>query len=175
MTAAALLTAGCFGSSTSNPHGPDESASTTPRSVTPVSIPSGTCPLSLPNGRMPPGVNDVGANHGNGKMWTTMWPHNVLIATPDYIEADGSVWMKWPWWWRRRFGRELAITGRRLNGDAPPLTAYVPDGYEVGFAPSGITFPREGCWEVTGRVGEASLTFVTLVLKAARYCPAEEH
>jgi hypothetical protein len=41
----------------------------------------------------------------------------------------------------------------------------VPDGYgDSGFQSSGITLPSEGCWQVTGRVGDASLTFVTLVL-----------
>jgi hypothetical protein len=45
--------------------------------------------------------------------------------------------------------------------------ADVPDGYgTTGFQASGVTFPAEGCWEVTGRVGEAGLTFVTLVLKS---------
>jgi hypothetical protein len=123
---------------------------------------------------MPPGGENVGANHGNGEMWTAMWPHNVLIATPDYVETDGSIWMKWPWWWRRRFGTDLVITGRRLDASAPPLTAHVPEGYESGFAPSGITFPEDGCWKITGHVGEARLTFVTLVFKAARYWPADE-
>ncbi len=119
---------------------------------------------------MPRVDNDVGANHGNGKLWTTMWPHNVVIATPDYIEADGSIRMKWPWW--RGVKGELTITGRRLDGKAPPLTAGIPDGYGTsGFQATGILFPTEGCWEVTGRVGEAKLTFVTLIHKAARYWP----
>jgi hypothetical protein len=34
------------------------------------------------------------------------------------------------------------------------------------FQASAVTFPTEGCWNVTGRAGEASLTFVTLVLKS---------
>jgi hypothetical protein len=43
----------------------------------------------------------------------------------------------------------------------------VPDGYgATGFQASAVSYPTEGCWEVTGRVGDASLTFVTLVLKA---------
>jgi hypothetical protein len=42
----------------------------------------------------------------------------------------------------------------------------VPDGYgETGFHPSGLRFPTPGCWEVTAKVGETSLTFVTLVVK----------
>jgi len=31
--------------------------------------------------------------------------------------------------------------------------------------PTELIFPTEGCWEVTGRVGDASLTFVTLVVR----------
>lgn len=101
-----------------------------------------------------------------------MWPHNVLIASGDYIDADGSIVMKWPWWWRGVKG-EIKITGHRLDSEAPPLTAYTQDGYKR-FQPSGITFPTQGCWEVTGAVGNAQLTFVTLVLKAARYWPLGE-
>ena len=41
-----------------------------------------------------------------------------------------------------------------------------PEGYgEIGFQPTGILFAGPGCWEVTGRVGDASLTFVTLVVR----------
>jgi hypothetical protein len=128
----------------------------------------GVCPLTLPNGNTPSGEPDVGANHGNGKLWTALWPHNVVIARAHFVAADGSVVMKWPWWWRVR--GTLKITGHRLDGRAPPLTAYITPGYEH-FQPSAIRFPTEGCWEVTGAVGNAKLTFVTLVLKAARYWP----
>ncbi|HEY7003521.1 MAG TPA: hypothetical protein VH281_04515 [Gaiellaceae bacterium] len=132
----------------------------------------GVCPLTLPNGKTPPGKADIGANHGNGKLWTTLWPHNVVIARRQFIAADGSVWMKWPWWWEDVRGT-LRITGRRLDGEAAPLTAHAIRGYER-FQPSAIRFPTEGCWEVTGAVGDAKLTFVTLVLKAARYWPLAE-
>ena len=55
--------------------------------------------------------------------------------------------------------------GRRLDGDAPALEASIPDGYgNTGFQATGLSFPTPGCWEVTGRVGEASLTFVTWVV-----------
>jgi hypothetical protein len=127
----------------------------------------GTCPLTLPNERTPPD-NAAGMNHGNGAMWTAMWPHNVVIAEPSYVAADGSVGMKWPWY--RGVRGKLAITGHRLDASAPPLTASIPSGYGMGgFQPSGISFPTEGCWRVTGMVGGEKLTFVTLILKAARY------
>jgi hypothetical protein len=52
---------------------------------------------------------------------------------------------------------------------APMPTAILrdaPDGYgETGFHPSGLLFPSAGCGEVTAKVGEASLTFVTLVVR----------
>jgi hypothetical protein len=39
-------------------------------------------------------------------------------------------------------------------------------GYdETGFQPTVVLFAGPGCWEVTGRVGGATLTFVTLVVK----------
>jgi hypothetical protein len=169
-----LILAGCSSEShvsDAPPTAPDRKA---PAALLASSVAGtkGTCPLTLPNGDMPPGV-DVGANHGNGRLWTAMWPHNVVIATPHYIGEDGSVWMKWGWW--RGVTGKLRITGRRLDGEAPPLTAYIPDGYgRSGFQVSGISFPTEGCWEVTGAVGEVKLAFVTLILKAARYWPPAE-
>jgi hypothetical protein len=40
------------------------------------------------------------------------------------------------------------------------------EGYtDSGFTPSTLIFPVVGCWEVTGTVGEDSLTFVTLVVR----------
>jgi hypothetical protein len=71
--------------------------------------------------------------------------------------------MKWPWW--RGVRGPLSIGGRRLDGEAPPLRAHIPGGYRDSVQPSALFFPTPGCWEVTGRVGEASLTFVTRVTR----------
>lgn len=57
------------------------------------------------------------------------------------------------------------ITGRRLDRDAAALRARVPDGYgRTGFQSTAVVLPTPGCWEVTGRVGSASLSFVTEVI-----------
>jgi hypothetical protein len=111
---------------------------------------------ALASGSIPPNANDWAGDdpensHGNGKLWTLFWSHNVVIATPDFVQDDGAVRMKWPWW--RGARGELQIEGRRLDGDAAPLRAEIPPYYGLsGFQPSAIFFPTEGCWEV-GRSG----------------------
>ena len=166
----AVLLAGCMRGEAADDPVPRPAAAA---EASPVAnkLVAGTCPLTLPNGRTP--TKAAGMNHGNGRMWTALWPHNVVIAEPDYQREDGSVGMKWPWW--RGVKGDLAIEGRRLDGEAPPLRADIPGGYgDKGFQPSGIYFPTEGCWQVTGKAGRAELTFVTLILKAARYEPMAE-
>jgi hypothetical protein len=134
---------------------------------------AGGCPATHPNPTGPRGVSSAlffgwDASHGNGTLWVGgLWPGGVITAGPEFTETDGSVSMKFGWW-RAANGR-LAITGRRLDAAAPPLRADVPDGYgDTGFQATGVTFPTEGCWQVTGRAGGSTLTFVTLVIKKAR-------
>jgi hypothetical protein len=75
--------------------------------------------------------------------------------------------MKFGWW--RAVTGPLRITGRRLDGEAPPLRADIPSGYgDTGFQATGVIFPTEGCWQVTGTVAGSTLTFVTFVIKQGR-------
>lgn len=124
------------------------------------------CPVTEPNGEGPPEEPPSKYHHGNGQIWTGLYDDGTVVFDPNgpgSVEPDGSLSMKF-WWWRGVEGR-LEITGRRLDADAPPLRASIPDGYgDIGFQASGLIFPTPGCWEVTGRVGDASLTFVTRVV-----------
>jgi hypothetical protein len=126
------------------------------------------CAVTPPNHRIPPGQADnPGAArapyHGNGQLWTVLPDQGILRKAPRH---DGSIREKFPWW-RGVHGR-LSITGRRLDQRAPPLRAQIPDGYgTAGFQATGLIFPEDGCWTVTANVEQASLTFVTLVAKAA--------
>jgi hypothetical protein len=64
----------------------------------------------------------------------------------------------------------LTIEGRRVDATAAPLRASIPQGYGwSGFQATGIIFPTEGCWQVAGKVGQATLRFVTLVVKRRPY------
>jgi hypothetical protein len=134
------------------------------------------CAVTVPNGSEPPGVfthhgsNDTSAKnsnlYGNGRLWTTLWPNGTVEfrpGGPGFVESDGSRSMKFPWW--RAVRGKLTITGRRLDASAPPLHAHIPEGYgDTGFQSTALIFPTEGCWEVTGSVGDATLTFVTRVI-----------
>jgi len=93
-----------------------------------------------------------------------LWPRGVIAASAGFVDRLGRVGMRFGWW--RTVRGRLHLTGRRLDAPAPPLRADVPAGYgATGFQPSGLTFPAEGCWKVTGTVHRASLTFVTFVIK----------
>jgi hypothetical protein len=97
-----------------------------------------------------------------------------------YVNDDRSIWAS-AWWteaegyplradkdgvkvgWYRPEGAELEITGRRMDGNAPPLEAHVPCCYPTRFQATGLYFPASGCWEVTARAAESVLSFVVWV------------
>jgi hypothetical protein len=153
-----------------------------------------TCPVTVPNRRTytdielaplngrrgwltttaPDGTKTTVAsplgNHGNDALSTTLWPEGKVVFKPGaagFVLEDGALEMKFPWW--RLVRGRLTIKGRRLDGAAPPLRASIPDGYgEIGFQATELIFPTAGCWEVTGHIGDRSLTFVTLVEKIGK-------
>ena len=144
------------------------------------------CTVTQPNGKQPPPEAQVfgrgNGDYGTDALWTSLWiwSEGVVLVPPTHVQVDGSFGpMKWAWW--RGVPGQLVITGQRLDAPAPPLEAYTAGGvplhdpplvsgdFEVVYSPSafhptGLVFPTGGCWEITARVGDASLTFVTLVI-----------
>jgi hypothetical protein len=129
----------------------------------------GGCPVTAPNGSTPPGEHQSELNHGNGQLWTALWPEGTVVFRPNgpgEVRADGSLAMKFPWWRGDGVRGQLEIEGRLLDREGPDAYGEVPAGYgETGFQASGIVFSGVGCWEVTGRVGDAELTFVQRVVR----------
>lgn len=123
-----------------------------------------TCPVTPPNGSLPPGETVNSPDYlGNGELWTALWPDGKVIMESHNVEADGSYSMKWGF--IRGVTGPLIVEGHRLDADAEPLRADIPEGYgDSGFQVTGLFFPTTGCWEVTARVGDSSLTFVTEVI-----------
>jgi len=118
-----------------------------------------SCAVTMPN--------DQGAYANDSLLVYLTWPDGTVVfrpGGPGFVLADGALSMKFGW--ERRVSGELTIQGRRLDGEAPSLRAEVPCCYgATGFQASALIFPSPGCWEVTGTVGTASLTFVTRVVK----------
>jgi hypothetical protein len=125
------------------------------------------CGVTEPNaskafGEMPPGF------YGSRELSVSLtWPAGTVVfkpGGPGTVLADGSLSMKFGW--QRGVRGVLSIDGRRLDAAAPPLRARIPRAYgDIGFQATALIFPTPGCWEVTGHCGDASLTFVTRVVK----------
>jgi len=129
------------------------------------------CPVTTPNENRGPGATyrDQSRNwHGTDAIATGLWPDGTIVfrpGGPGFVLADGSLSMKFLWF---KIRRPMTIEGRRLDAWAPPLRANVDHHFDAeDFQPSALIFPTPGCWEVTSRVGESSLTFVTRVVKIA--------
>jgi len=150
-----------------------------PTEIAPLTLDAvASCPVTPPDGRRPvpdPGIrwpsagNEIG--NKNGTLFTRVSPGGAAVFTPNgpgSKNPDGSLGIKWGWY--RTVPGDVTITGHRLDAPALPIPVVTlrgpEDGYgETGFHSGGILFPSEGCWEVTGRVGPETLTFVTLVVR----------
>ena len=129
------------------------------------------CEVTKPNDVGILGQTELGS-YGNGRLSVGpfgLWKDGTVIFKPGgagFVTQDGSLGMKFGW--RRGVRGRLTISGRRLDAPALPLRAQIPDGYgDLGFQATYLIFSTPGCWEVTARVGDAALTFVTNVVKIA--------
>jgi hypothetical protein len=94
---------------------------------------------------------------------------------PWYVNADRTIWVGWgsgpPWVkgenkkvvWLKPPGKSLVISGRRLDGDAEQLITQTGGYTSFGYEMTNLFFPTKGCWEITGKAGTTSFTFVTRV------------
>lgn len=91
---------------------------------------------------------------------------------PWFRSTDGALWVEahrvWVQGaakvhWIKPVGARVEVAGRRLDAEAPPLFADVPEGYPGDFQSSAFHFPTGGCWELTARAGQSSMRFVIQV------------
>lgn len=129
---------------------------------------SNSCPVSShvtghPAGG-PTGNNDWYAN-ADRTIWATFWGWDFVRRGPDqpdpktgYVPGQKVLWYK-------PSDSLLSVTGRRIDGNAPPLKYDISrDPRPRGpIQPSGIYFPTAGCWEIDAKAGRAKLRLVVLV------------
>jgi hypothetical protein len=117
-----------------------------------------TCALTTPSS---------GRRYGNGLLSTQLSPGGVV---PARVEPDGSLFWKFSWTPAAR-ERELSVRGERLDVPSPPMRVLgVNWGYsssqpDRGGWATAVQFPTEGCWRITGRMRDVSLTFVVRVVR----------
>ncbi len=120
------------------------------------------CPVTRPDpGVAPPADVDAappGILYGNNALWVGLPPGGEAVL----LRRGGVLGRKFMWW--RLVPGQLSIAARRIDAPAPAGRGIVPTGYgDSGFQASGIEFPTEGCWEVTGSIRDKRLTFVIRV------------
>lgn len=137
--------------------------------VTPTPAES-TCPVTKPNGIVAGGEHSAPDSFGNRQISVGpfgLWEEGTVVFKPGgsgFVTSDGSLGMKFGW--MRGIRGLLKIEGHRLDAPAPTLRSHVPAGYgDLGFQATYLIFPTPGCWEVTAQIGNASLTFVTKIIK----------
>ena len=107
--------------------------------------------------------------YSNGLLSTRIPPGGILPARTD---ADG-LFQKLGWLPHRAFPDALAVRGERLDAPSPPMRVlgvywgHASSGpAEKGSWASAVKFPSEGCWRITGRVQDVTLSYIVKVVAA---------
>lgn len=104
-------------------------------------------------------------SYGNGLLSTPVpGPNGVLVAATD---QRGTLFQKLGWLPHRGLTGTLTVRGDRLDGPGRlrvlgAFWGHSSDGRGSWMSP--VEFPSEGCWRISGRVRDVSLTYVVKVV-----------
>lgn len=138
--------------------------------------PPASCPITVPQAPpfVPPAPYDaLGIEgsfwYGSNSLWTAVRQDGIWWGLPN----NPSGYTQKVFWWREGYvwteepEPDLLVTGERLDAPAAPLVgskgtnAYASD---IGSAMLvGVDLPTLGCWKITGKYGDAELSFVVWV------------
>ncbi len=108
--------------------------------------------------------------YGSPALWTSLplegaW-HDLPYSEAGYTQK--VFWWRQGYDWKAEPEPNLAVTGKRLDGEALPLVASKATNAfasDIGSAMLvGVDIPTAGCWEIAGQIGEQKLSFVILVV-----------
>src|SRR5215217_518506 len=139
--------------------------------------PPASCPVTVtpPHPFTPPGAYELDENSfwlGTEKLWTSLqksgavwyWaPHAPGHEHEVQPLTEKTFWMSRDFNYREEYPPELKVTGRRLDGFAPPLLTLTPTNAFPGPTTAmlvGVYVPTPGCWEITGDYKGQKLSFV---------------
>lgn len=149
--------------------------------------PPASCRVTVPpaNSFTPPAAYKLDENtnsfwFGTDKLWTVLrksgevwqWaPHKPGHERDVQPLTVKSFWGSVDFDYRKEYPPKLKVTGRRLDGDAPPLVTMRPTNAFPGPAAAmlvGIYVPAPGCWEITGEYKGQTLSFIVWVQPVQR-------
>jgi hypothetical protein len=164
-----------------------QQSGTQPRSGVPAS-----CPVTTPPAHpfTPPAWSEPGDDSfwlGSEKLWTEGSKSGVWEWEPHKPGHEHEVqpltvkisWGSVDYYWRKEPRPNLTLTGRRLDGEAPPLllmpmTNIAGPNARHGFMLSGVYVPTPGCWEITGEYNGQKLSFVVWVQPVKQVKPVKQ-
>jgi hypothetical protein len=137
-----------------------------------------SCPVTVapPKPFTPPAGYELDDNTqafwiGSNKLWTALRKTGVWYwaAHPpgpnNEIQhlTEKTFWGSVDFDWKKEYPPKLKVTGRRLDGNAPPLlTLRSTNAFPGPTAAmlSGVYVPTPGCWEITGEYKGEKLSYV---------------
>lgn len=99
--------------------------------------------------------------YGNGYLWARL-PADATFRRPrTALEAGEVISLKMPWLAEGISGR-LTVESERLDLPEPPRAVETVPGNGGSWA-ARLHYEGQGCWRITGRVADISLTFVVRI------------
>ena len=154
------------------------------------SAPPASCPVTVPPADpfTPPGAYELGEKSfwlGTEKLWTVLrksgvwgWaPHKPGHEHQVQPLTEKTFWMSEDFNSREEYPAELKVTGRRLDGDAPPLLTLPTTNAFPGPTAAmlvGVYVPTPGCWEITGDYKGQKLSFVVWLQPVNQVTPVKQ-
>ena len=115
----------------------------------------GVCHVSELVKDQPPAGSEVNASSDPKAAWYSN-PRRTLWSAWNGKTYTGAYKVLW---FRTR-GATTTVTGHRLDGAAPPMTADIGTGTARTIQGSGLKFPSAGCWQIDASAASETLTFV---------------
>ena len=143
-------------------------------------VPPSACPVTQPPAKpfIPPARYEQAGEKsfllGTDKLWTVLRKSGVWYWSPHAPGHENEVQplTDKTWWvskyfdYKKEYPPELKVTGRRLDGAAPPLLTLQSTNAFPGPAAamlSGVYVPTWGCWEITGEYKGERVSYVVWV------------
>jgi hypothetical protein len=122
---------------------------------------SESCLVTNANGKAPPGLRPSSGLHGN-RMLGAFIGDGVYATGADGIAFQKMIWIAAPAAWG-----VLTVTYQRLDAPEPAKSSDGIEGTLSTFAGRSWAvrfYFTQGCWKVTGRIRDVSLSFVVKVV-----------